>query len=124
MNVVLVPVLTYVLLIYLTWTFFLACTSVYNAWKEKKISKKVVIFAMPLLAVMVILDFLLNILATTVFFELPWKKMQDGKRAWLLTQRCDYHISGGGTARQQHIAHIICQDMLDPFEIGGHCKKD
>lgn len=109
---------------YLTWIFYLATIAVYNAWRAKAVSKPVVILAVPILAVMVVLDFLLNIVSTVVFVELPWKKMQDGKRAWLLTQRCDYHISGGGTAAQQLIAETICKKLLNPFEIGGHCKKD
>ncbi len=111
------------LLIYATWVFFLACIAVYNAWREKKVSKPVVVFALPMLVIMVVLDFLLNIVATVPFVELPWRTMQDGRRAWLLTLRCDYHISGGGKPWQQSLARFICQKLLDPFEIGGHCKR-
>ena len=111
-------------LTYLTWVFYLATIAVYNAWRAKAVSKPVVVCAYPILAVMVVLDFTLNVMSSLVFWELPWRKMQDGKRAWLLTQRCDYHISGGGTVRQQALATFICTKLLNPFEIGGHCKKD
>ena len=111
------------LLVYATWVAFLATVNLYNYFHTGRMPLWMKFAAMPILVMMVILDFVLNIVASVPFLEAPWRKMQDGRRAWLLTLRCDFHISGGGSPYQQMLGRWVCRNLLDPFEVGGHCSK-
>ena len=108
----------YIGLIYATWLFFLAVMSLLSARNNGKLTKASEILAVPMLIVGWLLDFSLNMCATPVFFDLPHE--------WLLTIRCDRYLSianpTGLNKYQQKFARLLCQNLLDPFQSGGHCR--
>ena len=108
----------YIGLIYATWLFFLAIMSLLSARNNGKLTRASTIMAYPLLVVGWLLDFSLNMAATPVFLDLP--------QEWLLTIRCDRYLSianpTGLNAYRQRFARLLCQNLLDPFQSGGHCR--
>ncbi|MDE2103877.1 MAG: hypothetical protein KGL39_41960 [Patescibacteria group bacterium] len=108
----------YFSLIYATWLFFLAIMALKSARDNGKLTKASEVMATPILIVGWCLDFSLNMCATPVFLDLP--------REWLLTIRCDRYLSipnpTGLNAYRQKFARLLCQNLLDPFQSGGHCR--
>ncbi len=108
----------YLALIYGTWVCFVAIMGFRTAKLAGKLSKPVFILALPILAVGVVLDMLLQIAATPVFLDLP--------REWVLTKRLDRYLAlvnpTGLNAYRQRVAKWVCHNMLDVFEAGGHCS--
>ena len=114
MNVI----LFYAALIYLTWLFFLAIMALKSARDNHKLTRASTVLAYPLLVVGWCLDFSLNMAATPVFLDFP--------QEWLLTIRCDRYLSivnpTGLDKYRQRFARLLCQNLLDPFQSGGHCR--
>ena len=108
----------YIALIYLTWLFFLAIMSLLSARNNGKLTKTSEVMATPILIVGWCLDFSLNMCATPVFLDLP--------QELLLTIRCDRYLSianpTGLNKYRQRFARLLCQNLLDPFQSGGHCR--
>lgn len=108
----------YIGLIYATWLFFLAIMALKSARDNGKLTKTSEIMATPVLLLGWCLDFSLNMAATPVFLDLP--------REWLLTIRCDRYLSStnptGLNRYRQGFARLLCQNLLDPFQSGGHCR--
>lgn len=108
----------YAALIYATWLFFLAIMALKSARDNDKLTKASEILAIPMLIVGWLLDFSLNMAATPVFLDFP--------QEWLLTIRCDryLHIVNpiGLNMYRQRFARLLCQNLLDPFQSGGHCR--
>ncbi len=108
----------YIGLIYATWLFFLAIMALKSARNNGKMTKAAMYMAYPLLVVGWLLDFTLNMAATPVFLDLP--------QEWLLTIRCDRYLSisspAGLNKYRQRFARLLCQNLLDPFQSGGHCR--
>ena len=117
MKVAIVP-LFYIVLIYATWVAFLSIMALKSARDNGKLTKASELLAVPLLGVGWLLDFTLNMCATPVFLDLP--------REWLLTLRCDRYLSianpTGLNLYRQRFARLLCQNLLDPFQSGGHCR--
>ena len=110
--------LFYLVLIYATWEAFLAVMALKSARDNGKLTKSALYMAYPLPAAAWLLDFSLNMCATLVFLDLP--------REWLLTIRCDRYLSLkaplGLNRYRQGFARWLCQNLLDPFQSGGHCR--
>ena len=110
--------LFYVVLIYVTWLFFLAIMALKSARDNGKLTRASTTLAYPLLVVGWCLDFSLNMAATPVFLDFP--------QEWLLTIRCDRYLSianpSGLNRYRQRVARALCQNLLDPFQSGGHCR--
>lgn len=104
--------LVYLVLAYFTWVCFLAAMSLIAAKKAGKLPVTAEILGWPLIIVGGFADFLLNIASSVLFLELP--------REWFLTQRCDRHLRDSSGWRRLR-AQQICSNLLDPFQIGGHC---
>ena len=108
----------YIGLVYATWLFFLAIMALLSARNNGKLTKGSEIMAYPLLIVGWCLDFSLNMASTPVFLDLP--------QEWLLTIRCDRYLSipnpTGLNKYRQRFARLLCQNLLDPFQSGGHCR--
>ena len=111
-------ILFYAVLIYVTWLFFLAIMALKSARDNSKLTRASTALAYPLLVVGWCLDFSLNMAATPVFLDLP--------QEWLLTIRCDRYLSianpTGLNRYRQRLARWLCQNLLDPFQSGGHCR--
>ena len=108
----------YIALIYLTWLFFLAIMALKSARDNHKLTRASTVMATPILIVGWCLDFSLNMCATPVFLDLP--------QELLLTIRCDRYLSianpTGLNKYRQRFARLLCQNLLDPFQSGGHCR--
>lgn len=102
-------------LAYGTWVAYLAIVSVLPAYRAGRLSHVTVLLALPLGLMGVILDFLLNVFfGSLIFLERPHE--------WFLTRRCD-RLMVEGNVRQANWAAWICKNLLDPFQIGGHCDQ-
>ena len=108
----------YIGLIYATWLFFLAIMSLLSARNNGKLTKASEVMATPILIVGWLLDFSLNVVSTIPFLDPP--------QEWLLTIRCDRYLSianpSGLNRYRQRVARALCQNLLDPFQSGGHCR--
>ena len=117
MKILYIP-LFYAALMYLTWQFFLSIMALKSARDNGKLTKTSEVLAMPLLVVGWLLDFSLNMATTLIFLDLP--------QEWLLTIRCDRYLSianpSGLNRYRQRVARALCQNLLDPFQSGGHCR--
>lgn len=110
--------LFYIVLIYATWLFFLAIMALKSSRDNGKLTRASTIMAYPLLVVGWLLDFSLNMVSSLPFLDLP--------QEWLLTIRCDRYLSianpSGLNRYRQRVARALCQNLLDPFQSGGHCR--
>lgn len=98
------------LLAYLLWVAFLAAMSLRLAWYRLTLLVKVL--AVPLVLVAFGLDLVFNLVATVLFLDLPQEAT--------FSQRMGRY-KGDATWRTP-IARRICATLLDPFQIGGHCR--
>jgi len=98
------------LLAYLLWVAFLAAMSLRLAWYRLTLLVKVL--AVPLVLVAFALDLVFNLVATVLFLDLPHEAT--------FSQRMGRY-KGAATWRTP-IARWICATLLDPFQIGGHCR--
>lgn len=101
-------------LTYVTWAFYLLAMSLIQAKRAGKLSRVATVLGYPLVAIGLVFDFALNVVASVVFLDPP--------RELLLTIRCNRYIDTY-TDWRHTVAMWLCQNLLDPFEIGGHCHK-
>ena len=100
-----------ILYAYLLWVLFLAVMALQNKWHD--LPKTIQVLAIPAVLLAVTLDVLFNItIGTLLFLDLP-RQYTFSQRVGSYKQRIDW---------RQPLAVWICSNMLDPFEIGGHCK--
>lgn len=107
-----------ILFAYLTWILFLAVMALNRARQDKTLITPVYYAALPIVAVAVVCDFLLNILVSVPLAELP----QYQKREWMLTVRCERLLTTRSGYRYR-VARSVCRYLLDPFQQGGHCHE-
>jgi len=100
-----------VLLAYLTWAAFLAAMSLRWAWYRLPLATR--ILAVPLVVVIFALDLAFNLLASLLFIDLP--------REATFSQRMGRYKAGASGWRAT-VARWVCANLLDPFQIGGHCR--
>lgn len=101
-------------LTYVTWAFYLLAMSLIQARNAGLLTRPALFLGYPLVAVGVVLDFMLNMVASAVFLDPP--------REWLLTIRCNRYIDTY-TDWRYRLAVWLCSNLLDPFQIGGHCHR-
>ncbi|HEX8988709.1 MAG TPA: hypothetical protein VF816_12190 [Rhodocyclaceae bacterium] len=102
--------LQFLLYSYVVWVLFLAVMALYAAWP--RLPKVTRVLAVPAVAVAVILDVGLNIVATIPFLDLPHE--------WTFSQRMGRYKHE--QSWRTPIACWICANLLDPFQVGGHCR--
>jgi hypothetical protein len=112
---VITTIALYVFWIYATWVLFLAIMNAKAAFKAGKLERGTIIILFPVIVVGYLFDFILNILASVPFLEIPGYVNGD----WLLTDRLEYHCAE--TNWQGSFARWVCHYMLDWAETGGHC---
>lgn len=94
---------------YILWVLFLAVMALSYTWRTlPKVTK---VLALPAVAVAFVLDVAINLFATFIFVDLP--------QEWMLTQRVTRYKQTDTWRRP--IALWMCRNMLDPFDVGGHC---
>lgn len=107
----------YILLsLWALWYLYLIVMGLYRARMMGRLSNGALVLGAPAILVGVLLDWLVNLLSSIVFRELPSKPTE------LLTERLTRYLNGP-KCRNQHWAKIICWHLLDPFDSSpdGHC---
>lgn len=100
------------MLVYVFWLLYLI--SMMLVTNRKKLTPVTKALGLPAIIMGVIVDFLMNIsLACLVFWDLP--------EEFMVTQRLDRYLHGADGWRKT-AAKFICNNLLDPFALGGHCK--
>lgn len=103
-------ILGYLAIAYVLWVMFLAVMSLANTWDHLPMFVKVM--AIPAVLVAVTIDIMFNIISTVIFFDPP--------REAMFTQRMSRYKKTPGIRCK--IATAICNNLLDPFQNGGHCR--
>ncbi len=96
---------------YVLWVLFLAVMSLYAAWRTLPTFTKAL--SLPAVVIAVIMDVGLNIVATIPFLDLPHELT--------FSQRMGRYIRN--PSWRTPIAKWICGNLLDPFQVGGHCSR-
>jgi len=108
----------YLALAYIAWFTFLAVMAVRAARQSGKLTRTSEVLALPIVGFGLLLDFVLNVVSTIPFLDLP--------KEWLLTARCDRYLSiakpSGLDKYRQIVARALCENLLDPFQSNGYCK--
>lgn len=100
---------------YLLWVFFLAVMALKRAKDEGKIYRghDAYYLAISVLWIGFVLDFLVNVFfASIIFLEPPFELT--------VTERVARWKKEGGY--RGDLARWMCAKILDPFQIGGHCR--
>ncbi len=95
---------------YVLWVMFLAVMALQHAWP--RLPGPVRALAVPAVLVAIALDVAFNLLASIPFADLP--------REATFSQRMGRYKAGSGW--RCRVAQWICRNLLDPFDIGGHCR--
>jgi hypothetical protein len=98
---------------YFFYLLFVVTMAAKAAWGNLSIVPRVLL--VPAALVAVLMDVFFNLVpATVIFLDLP--------RELLFTQRLERYKAQGAGWRYT-VARWICQNLLDPFQQGGHCKS-
>ena len=98
-----------------TWVLYLAVMKLKEAHEREALPPVARGIGYCVLAVGLVNDFLLNIaVCLFVFFEIP--------RDWLLTTTLERHLRDG-TGYKWATSRWLCENLLDPFQTGGHCGR-
>ena len=96
--------------IYVFWLLFIVTMAGKAAWPKLTTVPRVLIAPAALVALF--LDVFFNIFIATILFR-------DLSREWTFTQRLErYKLD---QSWRGHLARWICSNLLDPFQVGGHC---
>jgi hypothetical protein len=110
-----VAIALYLAYTYVFWLIFLAVMSLSNARNAGKLPTPVLILAAPAIVVGVLMDFLFNLVATIPFADLPREPM--------FTQRLGRYKTTMTDSWRGRLAIWLCGNLLDPFQVGGHCRQ-
>lgn len=94
---------------YTLWVLFLAVMALKHAWDSLPMIVKVL--AAPAVLVAYLLDVGLNLLATIPFADSP--------EEWTFSRRMGRYKRSASW--RTPVAGWLCANLLDPFDIGGHC---
>lgn len=98
---------------YLFYLLFVVTMAAKAAWDQLSIVPRVLL--VPAALVAVLMDVFFNLVpATVIFLDLP--------RELLFTKRLERY-KAQGVGWRYTVARWICQNLLDPFQQGGHCKS-
>jgi len=96
--------------IYLFWLLFLSVMAL--NWRWHLLSKPVKALALPAVLVAVVIDVIFNTtIGSVLFLERPHQ--------WTFSRRVGEYKRRGDW--RTPLAKWICTNLLDPFEVGGHC---
>lgn len=106
-------ILLLMLLLWATWGAYLSVMHLKVARDAGKLTPAAKALGYPWLAVGLVLDVVFNaVIGSLVFLEPP--------REWLFTSRVSRWNDEPG--RRGDLARWICNELLDPFDAGGHCR--
>lgn len=101
-----------IFLAYVTWGLFLAAMALIAVRRAGTLPRMALVLGYPLVAIGALCDVALQAVSTIFFGDWP--------REWFLTQRLGRYIAGTDGWRKT-AALWICRNLLDPFQVGGHC---
>ena len=101
---------TFAAIAYVLWVLFLCVMALKHAWPLLTPFTRAA--AIPAVLVAILLDIAFNGLATVLFLDWPAE--------WTFSQRMGRYK--GETGWRAAVARWVCSTLLDPFEIGGHCR--
>lgn len=94
------------------WFIFLACMSLLRAWGQLAVGVKVL--AAPGVLAGLLFDVGINLcICSFILWDRP--------REWTFTARLTR--LEGSVGWRYVVATFICSYLLDPFQIGGHCRR-
>ncbi len=97
---------------WITLVFFMAVMAAKRAKDDGTITPSALRLAYSILFVGYLLDFVFNICMSIAFLELP--------KETTFTARAQRHIAARDGWRYV-LANWFCKNLLDPFQVGGHC---
>lgn len=102
--------------VYALWLLYLAAMTLRRAHEAGRLSRTALAFALPILALAIAVDVLLNLtLATLVFFDRP--------REWTVSERLSRYLVGPSVWRAE-VALWVGVHLLDPFDpSGSHLRR-
>lgn len=104
--------MTILLYCYIFWLLFIVTMAAKASWDSLPLISKILVSPAAILAVL--MDVFFNIcIASFLLCEFPHELM--------FTKRLDRYLSDDGW--RERLARWICKNLLDPFQLGGHCKK-
>ena len=113
MTYVALALLGYPVLTWVVWVLYLAIMRIKIVKDDVGLTKPAYYFTLPLLVIGYALDFLLNLVSTLVFLELP--------KDWLFSGRVSRHVAEEGWRGK--LSRWVCRNLLDPFDPSGcHCR--
>jgi len=95
---------------YVLWVMFLAVMALRWTWRELPGITRAL--AVPAVIIAELLDVGFNLAATIPFLDWP--------REATFSQRMGRYKRESGL--RSKIARWVCANLLDPFEVGGHCR--
>jgi len=100
---------------YVLWAAFLAVMSLRWAWYRLPLATRVL--AVPLVALAFAGDLVFNLLASIPLGEFPqeatFSQRMGRYKSWAPFRPTHWRVK---------LAQWVCANLLDPFEIGGHCR--
>ena len=116
-----------VLSLYLCWLMYVCAMGFKIAHDDSTLSKAALYLGLPAVAAFYLVDviFLNTLVGTLLFLELPkWKRHPITDSEITLTARMSrWMFEGRADQYQTHLATWLCVNLLNPFQIGGHCRK-
>jgi hypothetical protein len=117
------------LIAWIFWLLFVMCMGFYVAWPKLFLAVKVL--SAPAVLFAGVFDVVFNFtIASLMFLEFPrivimkgmvWYRPKITCDFWTFTARMGAYQAGPSHLKG-HFAMILCSHLLDPFQIGGHCK--
>ena len=98
---------------YITWLFYLMGMSIQPNWYQLNSTSKALVS--PVVVIFLGLNFIFNIAATALFWDLPQERG--------LTARLNRYLISLPLSRRGKAAKWICDHMLNPFVKGNHCIR-
>lgn len=102
---------------YIVWLMFLVVMALMHARDRGVLPRGTLMLAAPAILVAVALDIALNVLASIPFAELPQEltfSQRVGRyKSWAALRPDHWRVKA---------AQWICANLLDCFQIGGHCR--
>lgn len=102
--------------VYVLWLFYLAAMNLRRAKEAGRLTRLVLVLALPILVLAIAIDVAVNlVLASVVFFDRP--------REWTVSERLSRYLVGPSVWRAE-VALWVGAHLLDPFDpSGSHLRR-
>lgn len=115
------PVAGTLLYMYAFWVLFLACAAIYAGWRMAPLWVRIALAPVGLVAGAV--DVFFEFTFANVLFLTLWPPRNEaGRICYTLTQRVSFYKNTMPNTWRGRVGRVVCRQMLDPFQTGGHCS--